>query len=98
IRDFHVTGVQTCALPISFRDGLALLRALDGLTIRFQRVGVPAYPEGHPAIADDVLWADLAAKQRYAHYAVTQLCFDADAICRFEIGRASCRGRLELTV
>src|SRR5690606_40378094 len=27
IRDFHVTGVQTCALPIS--DGLLLLATLD---------------------------------------------------------------------
>src|SRR5690606_3319591 len=25
IRDFHVTGVQTCALPISFGDGLRYL-------------------------------------------------------------------------
>src|SRR5690606_40613851 len=25
IRDFHVTGVQTCALPISAEHGLALL-------------------------------------------------------------------------
>jgi len=83
VTEVFVVGGDTAGPAGAFRDGLALLRALDGLTIRFQRVGVPAYPEGHPAIADDVLWADLAAKQRYAHYAVTQLCFDADAICRF---------------
>src|SRR5690606_39412339 len=33
IRDFHVTGVQTCALPISSRRGRAELDALMQLQI-----------------------------------------------------------------
>src|SRR5690606_39800407 len=34
IRDFHVTGVQTCALPISFFSDLKMvvIENLDGLT------------------------------------------------------------------
>src|SRR5690606_39277969 len=38
IRDFHVTGVQTCALPISYMG----LRALDTATVTFDQVRVPA--------------------------------------------------------
>lgn len=83
VSEVFVVGGDTAEPAGGFPDGLALLRALDRLTVRFPRVGVPAYPEGHPAIPRDVLWANLAAKQHYAHYAVTQLCFDADAICRF---------------
>jgi methylenetetrahydrofolate reductase (NADPH) len=47
------------------------------------RIGVPSYPEGHPVIDTDTLWSQLKQKQAYAHYTVTQLCFDADAVCRF---------------
>lgn len=45
-----------------FADGLALIRS--GLLARhgFRSVGLPAYPSGHPAIAEERLWADLAAK------------------------------------
>lgn len=83
VTEVFVVGGDAGRPAGAFPDGLTLLRALDGLRTRFQRVGVPAYPEGHPAIPREVLWSDLAAKQRYADYAVTQLCFDADAICRF---------------
>ena len=41
---------------------------------------MPAYPEGHPDIADDVLLATLLEKQRYASYMATQMCFNPDAI------------------
>src|SRR5690606_40848278 len=33
IRDFHVTGVQTCALPISHKRAKAVSRVLAGLTV-----------------------------------------------------------------
>ena len=38
-----------------FHDGLSLLRVMDELGHPFLQIGVPAYPEGHPDIADDVL-------------------------------------------
>ena len=44
---------------------------------------MPAYPEGHPDIADDVLLATLLEKQRYASYMATQMCFNPDAITRW---------------
>ncbi|MPY78340.1 MAG: methylenetetrahydrofolate reductase [Actinophytocola sp.] len=66
-----------------FPDGLALLRAMASLGKLPAEVGVPSYPEGHHAIDGATLWTSLLAKQEYATYTVTQLCFDADAICRF---------------
>ncbi|MFC6865554.1 methylenetetrahydrofolate reductase [Haloechinothrix salitolerans] len=66
-----------------FADGLALLRGMADLGRLPTDVGVPSYPEGHHTIDDATLWTSLRAKQEYATYTVTQLCFDADAICRF---------------
>lgn len=63
-----------------FHDGLSLLRAMDELGHPFVEIGVPAYPEGHPDIADDVLLAALVEKQLYASYMATQMCFNPDAI------------------
>lgn len=67
----------------AYADGLSVLRSMDELGRLPARIGVPCYPEGHWAIDDATLWSTLHAKQRYATYAVTQLCFDADAVCQF---------------
>jgi methylenetetrahydrofolate reductase (NADH) len=72
-----------------FPDGLSLLRAMDRIGHRLTSIGVPSYPEGHPAIDDSTLWSALRAKQAFANYTVTQMCFDPDAVCRFV---ASARG------
>ena len=53
---------------------------MDELGHPFLQIGVPAYPEGHPDIADDTLLAALIEKQRYASYMATQMCFNPDAI------------------
>jgi methylenetetrahydrofolate reductase (NADPH) len=66
-----------------YADGLALLRSMAELGRLPARLGVPSYPEGHWAIDEHTLWSSLHAKQRYADYTVTQLCFDAGAVCRF---------------
>lgn len=72
-----------------FPDGLSLLRAMDRIGHRLTSIGVPSYPEGHPTIDDSTLWSALRAKQAYADYTVTQMCFDPDAVCRFvETARA----------
>lgn len=91
IRDAFVVGGDATGTDPVFADGLELLRAMDQLGHRLDDIGVPAYPEGHPSIPEPVLWSSLAAKQRYATYAVTQLCFDAEAICGF-VGAARARG------
>lgn len=59
-----------------FPDGLALLRGMDELGHPFDEIGVAAYPDGHIAIADDVLLRTLKDKQPLAHYMTTQMCFE----------------------
>ena len=61
-------------------DGLSLLRLLSELGHSFDAIGVPAYPEGHANIADDVLLRDLREKQRYAHAITTQMSFNPGAV------------------
>lgn len=88
VRRLHAAGVTDvfvvggdAPVPLGdFDSGLGLLGALAAIGAPFDRVGVPAYPEGHPAIDDDTLLAVLAAKQRHATYLVTQMSFDAAAI------------------
>ncbi len=83
----HDTGIQSAFVVGGdakdrgeFHDGLSLLRAMDELGHPFMQIGVPAYPEGHPDVADEVLLAALVEKQRYASYMATQMCFNPGAI------------------
>jgi methylenetetrahydrofolate reductase (NADPH) len=48
--------------------------------LRPARIGVGAYPEGHPLIPPPELEAALERKARVADYMVTQLCFDAGTL------------------
>ncbi len=50
---------------------------------RFGKVGIAAYPEGHPQIDPDALARVLAEKSAHADYMVTQMCFDPDALLRW---------------
>ena len=61
-------------------DGLSLLRLLNELGHSFAEIGVPAYPEGHTKIPDDVLMRDLQEKHRYAQAMTTQMSFNAPAV------------------
>jgi methylenetetrahydrofolate reductase (NADPH) len=61
-------------------DGLSLLRALDELGHSFDEIGVPAYPEGHVQIPEDVLLSDLREKQRFAQVMTTQMSFNPGAV------------------
>ena len=45
-----------------------------------------AHPEGHPVASDEELLEQLLAKQEYANYLVTQMCFDAARIERWRSG------------
>src|SRR5690606_40990914 len=93
IRDFHVTGVQTCALPIS-KSGAPMASRMPGAE-RFVEPG----PLG-PALADaSAVPATPAGPQRAPGrpMSVRQIA-KAEGISRKqarEIGRASCRERVE---
>lgn len=79
---FVVGGDQTEPAG-EFPNSLALLQSVVELDPRPTRIGITSYPEGHPHISDEVLERDLLAKQAYAHYAVTQIIFDADVLLRW---------------
>lgn len=64
----------------TFEDGLDLLRSIHEVGHPFDEITVPAYPEGHSAIADDVLMRVLKEKQPLAHGMRTQMAFDPEAV------------------
>src|SRR5690606_41096094 len=87
IRDFHVTGVQTCALPICD----AMERAAGGVATNRVDAHVRAQPVGHLfQVGGDVV--DLAEVHRLG---VGELPRELQAVVlavdHDQIGRASCR-------
>ena len=63
-----------------FSCAVQLLRIMADMDHGIDRIGVAAHPEHHPIVQDDVLIEHLQAKQMYATYMVTQMCFDPAAI------------------
>ena len=59
-----------------FASAVDLLPVVHEHPLRPRRVGIGAYPEGHPLIPDDALVRALARKSELADYVVTQMCFD----------------------
>src|SRR5690606_40949948 len=97
IRDFHVTGVQTCALPISGR------RRSHAVILEHQAASgaYPASPtfsayRGYSWYRDGAFiaegisrWGDVASANGFHTWAAKVLT---------EIGRASCRERVQACV
>jgi methylenetetrahydrofolate reductase (NADPH) len=67
----------------SYPSSLPLLREMREHPLAPATIGVAAYPEGHPAIPEPVLLADLRAKDGLADYMTTQMCFDPDVVVRW---------------
>ena len=86
LRDVFVVGGDSKVPAGPFASGLELLEAVARLGAGIERVGVPAYPEGHPLVAEEELTGALLAKQSFASYAVTQICFDPGTILRWLAG------------
>jgi methylenetetrahydrofolate reductase (NADPH) len=63
-----------------YSSAVELLEAMSEHPLRPTALGIGAYPEGHPLIGDEELWAALERKSRLADYVVTQLCFDAEVL------------------
>lgn len=72
-----------------YHEGVALLRELVERETPLERVGVPAYPDGHPLIDAAALRTALHDKQALLEAAglrgsmTTQMCFDASRIRRW---------------
>lgn len=69
-----------------YPDALSLLRSGKLEQFGTNRVSIAGYPEGHPGIPDDVLWAALTDKATVLHARnlddgiITQFGFDADGV------------------
>src|SRR5690606_39987018 len=86
IRDFHVTGVQTCALPISEtakQRAAELRRLIDDANHRYHVLDDPALPD----VEYDRLMLELSALEAADPSLQTP---DSPTL---QIGRASCRER-----
>jgi methylenetetrahydrofolate reductase (NADPH) len=59
-----------------FDGSLPLLRALAELGNPFRNVGITGYPESHAFISDTTTIRAMFAKEAFATYIVSQICFD----------------------
>ena len=70
--------------PVGVYDSsFALIADMAGMDRRPRRIGVAAYPEGHPLIKREALMQALKAKQPLVNYMVTQICFDPQVIAKW---------------
>lgn len=78
--DVFIVGGDAKEPAGPFASGLELLRAMSQIGYGIQRVGIPAYPEGHPLVGEKELMRALLDKQKFASYMVTQICFDPEVV------------------
>src|SRR4030095_5373434 len=82
IRSIFVVGGDAAAVG-DITDGLTMIRVMQETGHHFEEIGVPAYPEGHPTIPDDVLLRDLWEKQPLVQAMTTQMSFNPSAVARW---------------
>src|SRR5207302_5661336 len=92
IRDFHVTGVQTCALPIfgQWKGRLDLFPWIGAAVAAV--IGAHILPAGWHIIAGG------SPAARSEHGAMVSDATAAGVVLLLKIGRASCRERVEVSV
>ena len=83
IDDLFVVGGDEQEPHGPYAEAGDVLEILADHPLRPARVGIGAYPEGHPLIDQRALDAALARKNDLADYMATQLCFDTDALLRW---------------
>src|SRR5205085_6492519 len=98
-RDLTVTGVQTCALPIS---GGTRLKTLAAMASMVPVVTTPIGSEGYGAIKGKSILvgenAEELAAQAVKVLRDKKLYVEIAENARKQIGRASCRERVKITV
>jgi methylenetetrahydrofolate reductase (NADPH) len=80
ISQLYLIGGDATPPAGPYNSSLQVLEALQGMDHGLSRIGVACYPEGHPKIGDAVLAEALTAKQPYAAYMVSQLCFNPQVL------------------
>jgi len=98
IREAFVVGGDADPPAGQYADAGDLLEELGTLAHPFARIGIGAYPEGHPLASDEQLFEALLRKQPYATHLVTQLCFDAGALADWAAGIRAGGVRLPIVV
>lgn len=83
VESIFVPGGDAARPAGDYDCSLDLLRDIADIGHAIEDIGVAAHPEGHPLVAPQELRRLLLAKQPYATYFVTQMCFDADALVRW---------------
>jgi methylenetetrahydrofolate reductase (NADPH) len=85
IQELFVVGGDTQIPAGQFNSSFELVRAIRNIDTDI-RLGITAYPDGHPSIANEVLLEDLQRKAPYAQFMSSQLCFDGEKISQW-LGR-----------
>lgn len=85
LRDNEVDEIFVCGgdakEPLGkYSSSLELLSAISKAGHSLKEIGIAAYPDGHPFLNDKALVETLRAKQFFAAYMVTQICFDPKRI------------------
>src|SRR5690606_41032437 len=92
IRDFHVTGVQTCALPILGLGAACGLAWRPHRSLTYFEKALLESPQLR------IEYGDILGVTRERFTPSTQREWGARQIFSFEIGRASCRERVWIVV
>jgi methylenetetrahydrofolate reductase (NADPH) len=80
VREVFVIGGDGTRPSGAYSSAIELVDALRSHAHGPERIGVAAYPEGHPTIAADVLVETLLRKQTSADYMTSQICFAPDVV------------------
>jgi len=82
-KDVFIIGGDITEPVGTYDSSGALIADMVEMGNRPSRIGVAAYPEGHPLINRETLMQSLKAKQPFVNYMVTQICFDPQIIGRW---------------
>jgi methylenetetrahydrofolate reductase (NADPH) len=80
ISQLYLIGGDATPPAGPYDSSLQVLEAIQHMDHGLGRIGVACYPEGHPKISDAALSEALCAKQPYAAYMVSQLCFNPEVL------------------
>jgi methylenetetrahydrofolate reductase (NADPH) len=83
VEDVFVVGGDGNEPVGPYGSALELLSLIVAHPRRPRRIGIGAYPEGHPLIEPAALDEALAIKAPMVDYMVSQLCFDSGALVRW---------------
>src|SRR5690606_40619505 len=109
IRDFHVTGVQTCALPISLTSSVyksreqllhpsdELISLMNELGVVLSKIVTDADSSIENSLEIQVVKNIKALNDQVLHFDDREFDSLRDSLMADKIGRASCRERVERT-